>query len=61
MTGWELIALLIAWGLAGGSPGPATLTISSTAMTRGSADDEQGLVEFDRLTVFHQDGDHRAR
>lgn len=35
MTGWELAALFLAWGLAGGSPGPATLTISSTAMARG--------------------------
>jgi hypothetical protein len=34
MTGWELVALLLAWGLAGGSPGPATLTISGTAMAR---------------------------
>lgn len=35
MSGWELVALLFAWGLAGGSPGPATLTISGTAMARG--------------------------
>lgn len=35
MTGWELAALLVAWGLGGGSPGPATLTISGTAMARG--------------------------
>ena len=35
MTGWELTALLLAWALAGGSPGPATLTISGTAMARG--------------------------
>ncbi len=35
MTGWELVALLFAWGIAGGSPGPATLTISGTAMARG--------------------------
>jgi len=35
MTGWELAALLLAWGLGGGSPGPATLTISGTAMSRG--------------------------
>ncbi|MEP5152304.1 LysE family translocator [Planktotalea sp.] len=35
MTGWELAALLLAWALGGGSPGPATLTISGTAMERG--------------------------
>lgn len=35
MNGWELAALLLAWGLGGGSPGPATLTISGTAMARG--------------------------
>ncbi|MGI3186372.1 LysE family translocator [Nioella aestuarii] len=35
MTGFELIALLLAWGLAGGSPGPATLTIAGTAMGQG--------------------------
>lgn len=35
MTGWELAALLLAWALAGGSPGPATLTISGTAIARG--------------------------
>ncbi|MDU8927452.1 LysE family translocator [Alisedimentitalea sp. MJ-SS2] len=37
MTGLELIGLLIAWGVAGGSPGPATLTISGTAMAHGRA------------------------
>lgn len=35
MTGWELAALFLAWALAAGSPGPATLTISATAMARG--------------------------
>jgi threonine efflux protein len=35
VTGFELGALLLAWGLGGGSPGPATLTISATAMARG--------------------------
>lgn len=33
--GWELAALFLAWALAAGSPGPATLTISATAMARG--------------------------
>ena len=37
MTGLELAALLLAWAVAGGSPGPATLTISGTAMARGRA------------------------
>lgn len=35
MTGFEFAALLLAWGLAGGSPGPATLTIAGTAMGQG--------------------------
>jgi threonine efflux protein len=35
MSGWELAALLLAWGLGGGSTGPATLTISAAAMKRG--------------------------
>lgn len=35
MTGYEFAALLLAWGLAGGSPGPATLTIAGTAMGQG--------------------------
>ena len=35
MNGWELAALLLAWGLGGGSPGPETLTINGTAMARG--------------------------
>ena len=35
MTGWELSALFVAWAIAAGSPGPATLTISATAMARG--------------------------
>lgn len=37
MTTAELVALLIAWAVAGGSPGPATLTISGTAMAHGRA------------------------
>ena len=35
MNSWELAALLLAWGLGGGSSGPATLTINGTAMARG--------------------------
>ena len=35
MTGFECAALLLAWGLAGGSPGPATLTIAGAAMGQG--------------------------
>lgn len=35
MTPPELLALWIAWCLAGGSPGPATLAIAGTAMDRG--------------------------
>lgn len=30
-----LIAILVGWALAGGSPGPATLTISATSMDKG--------------------------
>ena len=37
MTGWEFVALLLAWALAGGSPGPATLAIAGTAMQGGRA------------------------
>src|SRR5690606_25270404 len=36
------------------------MTIFSS-MGRSSADDEHGLVEFDRLAVFDQDRPHRAR
>jgi len=35
MTGWELALLYIAWLIAGGSPGPATLALASTGMARG--------------------------
>lgn len=35
MTGFEFAALLLAWGVAGGSPGPATLTIAGAAMGQG--------------------------
>lgn len=35
MTTTEFIFLLIAWAIAGGSPGPATLAIAGTAMNRG--------------------------
>jgi len=35
MNGYELALILIGWGIAGGSPGPATLAISSTAMAQG--------------------------
>lgn len=35
MSGFEFLALLLAWGLAGGSLGPATLTIAGTAMGQG--------------------------
>lgn len=35
MTGWELVILWIAWVIAGGSPGPATLSIAGTSMQRG--------------------------
>lgn len=37
MTGWEFTLLLVAWAIAGGSPGPATLAIAGTAMERGRA------------------------
>ena len=37
MTGWEFVALLFAWAVAGGSPGSATLAIAGTAMGRGRA------------------------
>lgn len=35
MSGYELAALWLAWVLAGGSPGPATLGIASTSMANG--------------------------
>ncbi|MEM6307337.1 MAG: LysE family translocator [Pseudomonadota bacterium] len=35
MTGFEFFLFWIGWCLAGGSPGPATLSIASTAMARG--------------------------
>lgn len=35
MSGYELILLWIAWVLAGGSPGPATLGIAATSMNAG--------------------------
>ncbi len=35
MTGWELALLYVAWLVAGGSPGPATLALASTGMARG--------------------------
>ncbi len=35
MTGFELALLWLAWALAGGSPGPATLSIAGTSMTNG--------------------------
>jgi len=35
MIGVEWIALWVAWVLAGGSPGPATLSIAGTSMTHG--------------------------
>jgi threonine/homoserine/homoserine lactone efflux protein len=35
MSGWEFTVLLVAWAVAGGSPGPATLAIAGTAMERG--------------------------
>jgi len=35
VTGWEILVILIGWGLAGGSPGPATLAISGTSMGQG--------------------------
>ncbi len=35
MLGWEFFLFWIGWCLAGGSPGPATLSIAGTAMARG--------------------------
>ena len=35
MTGFELVILIIAWMVAAGSPGPATLAISGTSMAHG--------------------------
>ncbi len=35
MSAVEFCALLLAWGMAGGSPGPATLTIAGAAMGQG--------------------------
>ena len=35
MTGVELALLLVAWMIAGGSPGPATLAIAGTSMNQG--------------------------
>lgn len=35
MAGYEMLLILIGWGVAGGSPGPATLAISGTAMQAG--------------------------
>ena len=35
MIGDNLIWVMIAWGVAGGSPGPATLAIAGTSMGRG--------------------------
>ena len=35
MTGFEFFLFWIGWCLAGGSPGPATLSIAGTAMSRG--------------------------
>lgn len=35
MTGVELTLLLVAWMIAGGSPGPATLAIAGTSMNQG--------------------------
>lgn len=37
MSGVELAVLLLAWGVAAASPGPATLSIAGTAMERGRA------------------------
>ena len=37
MTPLEFTFFLLAWGLAGASPGPATLAIASTSMNRGRA------------------------
>ena len=38
MTGVELALLLVAWAIAGASPGPATLAIAGTSMERGRAE-----------------------
>ena len=35
MGGYETALILLGWAIAGGSPGPATLAISGTAMERG--------------------------
>ncbi len=35
MWGPELLFVVLAWGIAGGTPGPATLAISGTAMAAG--------------------------
>ncbi len=35
MIGYELVMLWLAWVVAGGSPGPATLSIAGTTMQRG--------------------------
>lgn len=35
MTGYETLLILVGWAIAGGSPGPATLAISGTAMAAG--------------------------
>lgn len=35
MTGYETLLILVGWAVAGGSPGPATLAISGTAMQAG--------------------------
>lgn len=37
MNGFELAVLLLAWGIAAASPGPATLAIAGTSMQRGRA------------------------
>lgn len=37
MTGWDFSLLLVAWAVAGASPGPATLAIAGTSMERGRA------------------------
>ena len=35
MVGYDTLLILLGWAIAGGSPGPATLAISGTAMERG--------------------------
>ena len=35
MFTWEFLVLWVGWLIAGGSPGPATLAIAGTAMSRG--------------------------